>query len=94
MAINLSIPAALRSFVGGLNQVSLDGQTVGQLLKALATEYPDLSPHLFDETGSLRSYVNVFVDGQNVKNREGLETPVTASQSVTLVPAIAGGRAL
>jgi molybdopterin converting factor small subunit len=93
MAVNLMIPAALRSFVAGQDQVPLEGRTVGELLKALAAEYPDLAPHLFDEAGSLRSYVNVFVDGLNVKNRQGLDTTVAESQSVMLVPAIAGGSA-
>jgi molybdopterin converting factor small subunit len=91
MSITLKIPTALRGFTDGLSQVELDGQTVGQLLKNLTEKYPDLSPHLYDEQGAIRSYVNVFVDSANIKTLQGFETEVKPGQTVLLVPAIAGG---
>ncbi|MDR2386362.1 MAG: MoaD/ThiS family protein [Deltaproteobacteria bacterium] len=91
MSIALKIPTALRGFTDGLNQVELEGDTVGELLKKLIEKYPDLTTHLYDEEGLLRSFVNVFVDGTNVKSLEGQQTPVKEGQSIMLVPAIAGG---
>ncbi|MDR3204227.1 MAG: MoaD family protein [Deltaproteobacteria bacterium] len=91
MIAKLMIPTALRSFTDNQSQIELSGQTAGDLLKALAEKHPDVSLHLFDETGALRSFVNVFIDGQNIKTAHGLQTPVKDGQTVMLVPAIAGG---
>ncbi|MDR2302200.1 MAG: MoaD/ThiS family protein [Deltaproteobacteria bacterium] len=91
MPIALKIPTALRGFTDGLNQVELEGETVGELLTKLTEKYPDLTTHLYDEDGTLRSFVNVFVDGENVKSLRGQQTKVRLGQSIMLVPAIAGG---
>ncbi|MDR0622303.1 MAG: MoaD/ThiS family protein [Deltaproteobacteria bacterium] len=91
MPIALKIPTALRGFTDGLSQVELEGTTVGELLKNLTEKYPDLTTHLYDEAGALRSFVNVFVDGSNVKSLKGQETELKPGQTVMLVPAIAGG---
>jgi molybdopterin converting factor small subunit len=91
MTATLKIPTALRGFTDGLSQVELPGATVGELLKNLTERYPDLTPHLYDEDGSVRSFVNVFVDSANVKTLRGLETEVNPGQTILLVPAIAGG---
>ncbi|MDR2367895.1 MAG: MoaD/ThiS family protein [Deltaproteobacteria bacterium] len=91
MPIPLRIPTALRGFTDGLNQVELEGATVRELLKSLTQTYPDLTTHLYDDEGTLRSFVNVFVDNVNVKSLNGQDTEVKPGQTVTLVPAIAGG---
>jgi MoaD family protein len=93
MSISLKIPTALKGFTDGLSSLDLEGNTVGELLKDLSQKYPDLTPHLYDEQGAVRSYVNVFVDGSNIKNLKGLDTELKTGQTVMLVPAIAGGGA-
>ncbi|MDR0851537.1 MAG: MoaD/ThiS family protein [Clostridiales Family XIII bacterium] len=87
------IPTALRAFTEGKSEAEVSGKTAGEVIAALAKTYPDLKQHLFDEGGKLRSFVNVFVGDENIKNFGGLDAPVSENETVTLVPAIAGGNA-
>ncbi|ELX9620778.1 MoaD/ThiS family protein [Klebsiella variicola] len=91
MASTLLIPTALRAFTDGQGKVTLEGHTVGQLVAALAARYPDVQPHLYDDAGALRSFINLYVGEHNIKTTGGLETPVSDGAEVLLVPAIAGG---
>ncbi|WP_416261698.1 MoaD/ThiS family protein [Gibbsiella quercinecans] len=91
MAATLLIPTALRAFTDGQGKVSLEGETVGQLVTALATRYPDIHQHLYEDDGSLRSFINLYVGETNIKTTGGLDTPVKNGDDVILVPAIAGG---
>ncbi|MDR1488018.1 MAG: MoaD/ThiS family protein [Deltaproteobacteria bacterium] len=93
MSITLLMPTALRGFTDGKSEISLDGETVGQVLLALAKAYPDISTHLFDEAGELRSFINVFINGENAKSSGGLKRAVKDGETLMLVPAIAGGSA-
>jgi adenylyltransferase/sulfurtransferase len=88
----LMIPTALRAFAGGEAELELDGATAGEVIAALAKKHPEIREHLYEDGGSLRSFINVYVGDQNVKKLQGLDTPVKDSDSVMLVPAIAGGR--
>jgi adenylyltransferase/sulfurtransferase len=89
--IKILIPYALRAFTGRNAEVEVEGKTAGDAINALANAYPDLKPHLFTEDGGLRSFINLFVDGVNVGNLQGLDTPVRDGGEMMLVPAIAGG---
>ena len=91
MAATLLIPTALRAFTDGQNKVSLEGHTVGQLVTALAERFPDIQPHLYDDAGVLRSFINLYVGENNIKTIDGLDTPISEGDEVLLVPAIAGG---
>lgn len=91
MAATLLIPTALRAFTDGQGKISLEGDTVGQLIAALALRYPDIQPHLYEEDGTLRSFINLYVGEVNIKSSGGLDTPVSDGGEVLLVPAIAGG---
>jgi molybdopterin converting factor small subunit len=70
--------------------VSVEGETVGDVLKALEAEYPGFGDRLFDEAGALRRFVNVFLGEEDVRFLDGLNTPV-GGQSLSIVPAVAGG---
>jgi sulfur-carrier protein len=85
------IPQVLRSAVGGQKQVELDGGTVRELVDALVAKYPSLRQQLLDEGGDLNRFVNVYVNGQDVRYLNGLDTPVTHRDEVRLLPAMAGG---
>jgi MoaD family protein len=85
------IPQVLRSAVGGQKQVELDGGTVRELVDALVAKYPSLRQQLLDEGGDLNRFVNVYVNGQDVRYLNGLDTPVTDRDEVRLLPAMAGG---
>jgi molybdopterin converting factor small subunit len=86
------VPTALRSFTDRQAEISLPGNTVQALLQALTDQYPDLRAHLYGDDGTLRPFINVFVGEENIKNKNGLQTPVADGESVLLIPAIAGGK--
>jgi molybdopterin converting factor small subunit len=85
------IPTQLRTLSAGEAEVDVDGSTVGEVLKALEAAHPGFSARLFDETGTLRRFVNVFVADEDVRFADGLETPVEPGQTVSIIPAVAGG---
>jgi molybdopterin converting factor small subunit len=69
----------------------VEGSTVGEVLKALDAAHPGFADRLFDESGALRRFVNVFLAEEDVRFLEGLDTPVTEGQTLSIVPAVAGG---
>ena len=85
------VPTQLRSLTGGEGQVAVDGSTVAEVLKALEAAHPGFHERLFDDQGGLRRFVNVFVADEDVRFLQGLDTPVAANQTVSIVPAVAGG---
>jgi adenylyltransferase/sulfurtransferase len=91
MPISVLIPAALRGFAAGQSEVKVEGQTAGQALAQLTERHSELRKHLFDDNGKLRSFVNVYVNDEDVRHQDGLDTPVGPGQSVMIVPSIAGG---
>ena len=91
MATTVRIPTALRSLTGGANEVSVEGSTVGDVLKSLDAAHPGMAERLFDEAGTLRRVVNVFVADEDIRFLDGLSTPVAEGQAVSIIPAVAGG---
>lgn len=87
----VELPSALRPHARQRASVQVRGATVGEALRALAREHPALTPHLFDERGQLKRYVNVFVGDEDVRALEALETKVGEGDVLVLVQAIAGG---
>ncbi len=91
MSTTVRIPTALRTLTGGASEVSVDGSTVGEILKSLDASHPGIGERLFDDAGALRRFVNVFVADEDVRFRDGMETPVQPGQTISIVPAVAGG---
>ena len=91
MSVTILIPTALRSFVDRKSEVEVEGATVVEALANLATQYPDLKHQIYEDDVKLRGFVNVFVEGTNIKKLNGLETALASGATVMLVPAIAGG---
>ena len=91
MAVPVTIPTPLRGYAGGQKTVSVDGTTVGEALQALTTQYPNLRQHLFAEDGTLRSFVNVYVNDEDVRYLKYGETPVSEADRLAIVPSVAGG---
>jgi molybdopterin converting factor small subunit len=85
------VPTQLRSLTGGEGQVTVDGSTVAEVLKALEAAHPGFQERLYDDAGKLRRFVNVFVADDDIRFQQGLDTPVGESQTVSIVPAVAGG---
>lgn len=85
------IPPVLRAQVGGQKQVDVPGDTVGEVLRALVEQHPGLREQLLTPEGDLNRFVNVYVNGRDVRYEQGLDTPLTGSDTVVLLPAMAGG---
>ena len=85
------IPAVLRPAVGGVKSLELGGATVGDLVGALLERHPGLGGQLLTPDGELNRFVNVYVNGQDVRYLDGLATPVAERDEVRLLPAMAGG---
>ena len=91
MSLSIRIPTQLRTFTGGAGEVEVEATTVGDALKALDAAHPGLAERLFDDSGALRRFVNVFLADEDVRFLEGLATPVAEGQTLSIVPAVAGG---
>jgi len=89
--VKVRIPTQLRSLTGGAGEVPLAGGTVGAVLASLETAHPGFGERLFDEDGKLRRFVNVFVADEDVRFLQGLDTLVKPGQTLSIVPAVAGG---
>jgi molybdopterin synthase sulfur carrier subunit len=87
----LKIPPVLRSATGGESEVGADGATVGEVLRALAETHPDTRAQLFADDGELNRYVNVYLNDEDVRVLDGLDTSVSESDTVVILPAMAGG---
>ena len=85
------IPTQLRTLSGGVSEVSVDGHTLAEVLEALDKAHPGFRDRLFDDTGKLRRFVNVFVADEDVRFLDGLDTKIADGQTVSIVPAVAGG---
>jgi molybdopterin converting factor small subunit len=91
MAVTVRIPTQLRTLAGGASEVRVEGATVGEALKSLDAAHPGFSERLFDESGKLRRFVNVFVADEDIRFLEGVDTPVPEGTTVSIIPAVAGG---
>jgi molybdopterin synthase sulfur carrier subunit len=88
----LHIPTPLRPYIEGQTEIELAGEDIATLLSRLAEAYPAVKQYIYDEGGQLRPYVNLFLNGEDVRNLEGENTPVGKEDKVRIVPSIAGGR--
>ena len=85
------IPPVLRPKTGGRSEVQAEGADVGEVLRSLTTEHPDTQAQLFGEDGDLNRYVNVYLNDEDVRVLDGLETAVKDGDTVVILPAMAGG---
>jgi MoaD family protein len=88
----VKIPPVLRSSTGGAREVEAEGATVGEVLRSLAGQHPATESQLFSEEGELNRYVNVYLNDEDVRVLEGLDTSVGESDTIVILPAMAGGR--
>ena len=87
----MRLPSQLRSLVGGAGEVPVDAGTVREAILAVDVAYPGLAGRILDDRGALRRFVNVFVADEDVRFLDGLDTVLKSGQTVSLVPAVAGG---
>ena len=93
MSVSVRIPTILRTYTAGASEVSVDPQepTLSATITALETAYPGLSARVLDDAGSLRRFVNVYVNDEDVRFESGLETATPSGAQVSIIPAVAGG---
>lgn len=91
MSVTIRIPTTLRTLTGGQSQVQVEGATIGDVLGALDSAHPGFHERLFDDEGNLRRFVNVFVADDDVRYLDGAATPVPDGETVSIIPAVAGG---
>ena len=91
MTATIRIPTPLRAATGGASTVNVEAGTVGEALASLEQAHPGVSERLLDDSGQLRRFVNVFVDDEDVRFQQGLDTPVADGATVSIIPAVAGG---
>jgi sulfur-carrier protein len=87
----VKIPPVLRASVGGAKEVEASGASVGDVLRSLAEQHPATESQLFSEEGDLNRYVNVYLNDEDVRVLDGLETSVSESDTIVILPAMAGG---
>jgi len=87
----VTIPTPLRPHAEGQSRVEVQGNTVGAILSDLGTRYPELHKRLFDGNGELQRYVNVYLNNEDIRFLDDLETAVTDKDVVDIIPAVAGG---
>ncbi len=93
MSVTVKIPTQLRTLTGGSSEVQASGLTLAELIEDLESSHPGIKERLVDESGALRRFVNVYLGDEDVRFLDGIETKVTEGGSVSIIPAVAGGRA-
>jgi MoaD family protein len=91
MAVLVKIPAQLRAAAGGAAETEVDGATVQEVLDGLSERFEELRGRIYDEDGTLRRFVNVYLAGEDIRFLDGLATPVADGSELTILPAVAGG---
>lgn len=91
MSIVVRIPTPLRRLTNGQDKVDVDGDSLGGVIDAMNEQYPGIRERICDDQGQLRNFVNVYINGEDVRFLQGLETATTDGDEVSVVPAVAGG---
>lgn len=90
----IKIPTPLRPYTDGNQEIAVEGQTVDAVVRDLIRQYPGLNQHLFDEDLKLRPFVNIFLNNEDIRLLQGVETKIKDGDRLMIVPSIAGGRDL
>lgn len=91
MAIIVRVPGPLRRLTNGSAEVSVEGRTVSEALGNLDSKYPGFRDRIYDDSGNLRQFINIYVNESDIRFAHGLETPIKESDELSIVPAVAGG---
>lgn len=91
MSVTVRIPTPLRSLTDDQAAVTVEGSDVGEVVKNLDAAHPGIGERILDDNGKVRRFVNVFVDDEDIRFANGLETPVDDDSTVSIIPAVAGG---
>jgi molybdopterin converting factor small subunit len=91
MAVKVIIPTPLRQYTGSKDSIELEAKTVGEALAGLTAQYGDLRRHLYTDEGKLRSFVNIYLNDEDIRYLQKEQTPLVSDDVLSIVPSIAGG---
>ena len=91
MGVMVRIPTPLRRMTGGADKVELEVDDLSQMIDRLESDYPGFKERLLDEEGELRYFVNIYVNGEDIRFEQGLRTSIKSGDEISIVPAVAGG---
>ena len=91
MTVTVHVPTMLRDYCAGASELALSGASLRMVLEELERRHPALHRNICDETGTVRRHVNLFVNTHNMRDRNGLDTPLAPGDEVTILPAVSGG---
>jgi len=91
MAVLVRVPAPLRRLTKDNDKVEVDGSTVAELIDSMESDYPGMKERLVDENGELRYFVNIYLNGEDVRFLQGIQTSTKSGDEISIVPAVAGG---
>ncbi len=91
MAVNVRIPSPLRRLTNGDDRVDVEGDTLGAVIRSLEAQFPGFRERLCDENGDIRHFVNIYVNSEDIRRLDGLNTVTKSGDEVSIVPAVAGG---
>jgi molybdopterin synthase sulfur carrier subunit len=91
VSVSVRVPTILRPYTQGVSEVSVEGSTLSEVLDSLDSSYPGIKSRVLDDSGDLRRFVNVYVDNDDVRFAEGLQTEIKNGGQVSIIPAVAGG---
>jgi molybdopterin synthase sulfur carrier subunit len=91
MSVMVRIPTPLRRLTKGEDKVSVDGENLGEIVDALEAQFAGIKDRLCDDSGELRNFVNIYINGEDVRFLDGLNTDTSDGDEVSVVPAVAGG---
>ncbi len=91
MSVSVRVPTILRPYTKGESAVQAEGATLSEVLESLDTSYPGIKARVLDESGELRRFVNVYVDNDDVRFAQGLQTSIKDGGEISIIPAVAGG---
>lgn len=91
MGVMVRIPTPLRRMTGGADKVELEVDDLSQMIERLESDYPGFKERLLDEDGELRYFVNIYVNGEDIRFDQGLKTGIKSGDEISIVPAVAGG---
>jgi molybdopterin synthase sulfur carrier subunit len=91
VSVSVRVPTILRTYTKGVSEVTVEGSTLTEVLDALDASYPGIKGRVLDDSGELRRFVNVYVDNDDVRFAEGLQTAIADGGQISIIPAVAGG---
>lgn len=87
----IQIPATLRPQLGGQSTIEIEGETVGSMLEQLVQQFPEVETRLFSLPGQIHGYINLFIDGQSIRDLQQMDTPIGPHQTLLILTALSGG---